>query len=132
MSSKIERIQTNSAPAPAGHYSQAVVHGGLVFVAGQLPIVPETGEKLTGPIEEQTRQVLKNVSAILEASGSSLDRVLKVTVYIPDMELWGSVNKVYAEIFGDHKPARAVVPTRELSGGFLIEVEAIAAVGDRG
>ena len=131
MQPTISKIQTEHAPVPAGHYSQAVVYGGLVFVAGQLPIVPETGEKLTGPIEEQTRQALKNVSAILKASGSSLDRVLKVTVYIPDMALWGSVNKVYAEVLGDHKPARAVVPTRELSGGFQIEVEAIAAAGDQ-
>jgi len=131
MKSTIRKIRTEQAPAPVGHYSQAVVYGGLVFVAGQLPIVPETGEKLTGPIEEQTRQVMKNVAAILEASGSSLDRVLKVTIYIPDMELFGRVNRVYSEFFGDHKPARAVVPSRELLAGFQIEVEAIAAAGDQ-
>ena len=128
MTTTIRKIQTDHAPAPAGHYSQALVHGGLIFVSGQLPIVPETGEKLTGPIEEQTLQVLKNISAILEASGSSLEKVLKVTVYIPDMQLWGRVNEVYAGVFGEHKPARAVVPTRELHSGFQIEVEAIAAL----
>ena len=128
MTANIRKIQTGNAPAPAGHYSQAVVHGYLVFVSGQLPIVPETGEKITGSIEEQTLQTLKNVAAILEASGSSTDRVLKVTIYIPDMDLWGKVNEVYSGFFGDHKPARAVVPTRELLAGFKIEIEAIAAL----
>ena len=128
MTANIRKIQTGNAPAPAGHYSQAVVHGYLVFVSGQLPIVPETGEKITGSIEEQTLQTLKNVAAILEASGSSTDRVLKVTIYIPDMDLWGMVNDVYSGFFGYHKPARAVVPTRELLAGFKIEIEAIAAL----
>ena len=128
MTAGIRKIQTENAPVPAGHYSQAVVHGGLVYVAGQLPIVPGTGEKLTGPIEEQTEQVLMNVAATLEASGSSMDKVLKVTIYIPDMELWGRLNEVYSRFFGDHKPARAVVPTRELHGGFKIEIEAVAAL----
>jgi 2-iminobutanoate/2-iminopropanoate deaminase len=120
-------IQTDRAPAPAGHYSQAVVHNGTVYIAGQLPIDPETGEKCLGSIEEQTEQVLKNVTAILEAAGSGLDRVLKVTIYVSDISLWGGVNAVYAKFFGDHRPARVVVPTRELHHGFLIEVEAIAA-----
>ena len=128
MTTEIKKISTDKAPTPAGHYSQAVVYGGLVFVAGQLPIVPETKEKLTGAIEDQTLQTLKNLRAILEESGSSIDKVLKVTIYIPDMEMWGRVNVVYAEFFGDHKPARAVVPTRELSGGVDIEIEAIAAL----
>ncbi len=120
-------IQTDRAPAPAGHYSQAVVHNGTVYIAGQLPIDPETGEKCLGSIEEQTEQVLKNVTAILDAAGSGLDRVLKVTIYVSDISLWGGVNAVYAKFFGDHRPARVVVPTRELHHGFLIEVEAIAA-----
>lgn len=123
-------VHTPSAPSPAGHYSQAVVHNGTVYVSGQLPIDPETGEKRLGPIEEQTEQVLKNLAAILEAAGSGLDRVLKVTIYVSDISLWGGVNTVYAGFFGDHKPARAVVPTRELHHGFLIEVEAIAALAE--
>lgn len=126
----MKKIQTDKAPIPAGHYSQAVVHGGLVFISGQLPVDPLTGEKNTGSIEEQTRQVLKNLSAILDASGSSIDQVLKVTVYISDISLWGKVNEIYAEVFGDHRPARAVVPTPELHFGFKIEVEAIAALKD--
>ncbi|MCK5465623.1 MAG: RidA family protein, partial [Bacteroidales bacterium] len=79
-------------------------------------------------IEEQTRMVLQNLSAILDASGSSLKEVLKVTVYISDISLWGKVNEVYAEVFGDHRPARAIVPTRDLHFGFKIEVDAVAAI----
>ena len=121
-------IETDNAPLPGGHYSQAIVHNGLVYVSGQLPIDPKTGEKQTGSIEEQTSLVLQNLSAILEASGSSLSQVLKVTVYISDISLWGKVNEVYAEIFGDHRPARAIVPTRDLHFGFKLEVDAVAAV----
>ena len=79
-------ISTQNAPKPAGHYSQAIVHNGLVYVSGQLPIDPKTGEKMLGPIEEQTAQVLRNVQAILEAAGSKIEQVLKVTIYIPDMK----------------------------------------------
>ena len=122
-------VSTPNAPKPAGHYSQAVVHNGLVFVSGQLPIDPVSGEKILGSIEMQTEQVLQNVKAILEAAGSGPDRILKVTIYISDIELWGKVNAVYAEFFGEYRPARAVVPTRELHYGFQIEMEAIAAVG---
>ena len=121
-------ISTPNAPEPAGHYAQAIVHDGLVFVSGQLPIDPRTGEKRIGTIEEQTEQALANVAAILCAAGSDLDRVLKVTVYIADISLWGRVNAVYARAFGEHRPARAVVPTRDLHYGFQIEVEAIAYV----
>ena len=125
----MKKIQTEKAPLPGGHYSQAVVHNGLVYISGQLPVDPLTGEKITGSIEDQTDQVLKNLSAILDASGSSLDRVLKVTVYISDISLWGKVNEIYSRAFGDHRPARAIVPTRELHFGFQIEMEAIAVVG---
>jgi 2-iminobutanoate/2-iminopropanoate deaminase len=124
----MKSTQTDKAPLPGGHYSQAIVHNGLVYVSGQVPIDPPTGEKQTGSIEAQTRLVLQNLSAILEASDSSLNRVLKVTVYISDISLWGPVNEVYAEIFGDHRPARAIVPTRDLHYGFKIEVDAIAAI----
>lgn len=121
-------ILTPDAPQPAGHYSQAVVHNGLVFVAGQLAIEPHTGERKTGSIEEQTEQALKNVAAILQAAGSDLTKVLKTTVYISDIELWGQVNAVYAQFFGEHRPARAVIPVGNLHHGFLIEIEAIAAL----
>ncbi|MGB9594032.1 MAG: RidA family protein [Anaerolineae bacterium] len=121
-------ITTPDAPMPAGHYAQAIVHDGLVFVSGQLPIDPRTGHKRVGSIEEQTEQALRNVEAILRASGSSLNKVLKTTVYVSDIALWDRVNAVYARFFGDHRPARAVVPTRELHFGFQVEIEAIAAL----
>ena len=123
-------VSTPDAPAPAGHYSQGIMHDGVVYVAGQLPIDPQTGKRCTGDIEEQAEQALENVAAILEAAGSGLDRVLKTTVYVSDITLWDRVNAVYAHAFGDHRPARAVVPTRDLHYGFLIEIEAVAAVGE--
>src|SRR5689334_782455 len=121
----LRTIHTPDAPKPAGHYSQAVVHGDTVYVAGQLPIDPATGAKVLGTVEEQTEQTLRNVAAILKAAGSSLDHVIKVTVYISDIALWDPVNAVYAKFFGGHRPARAVVPTKELHHGFLIEIEAV-------
>jgi len=125
---EIKSILTPNAPAPGGHYSQAVVHNGLVYVSGQLPIDPRTGEKKLGSIEEQTEQTLNNVRAILRAAGSDLNRALKMTVYISDISLWGKVNEVYARIMGDHRPARAVVPVKDLHHGFQIEIEAIAGL----
>jgi len=124
----MEFIHTPDAPDPGGHYSQAVVHGDLVFVAGMLPVAPGTGEKVLGSVEEQTEQVLKNIAAVVEAAGSSVEQILKTTVYVSDIALWGRINEVYAAFFGDHRPARAVVPTKELHFGFLVEIDAIAAL----
>lgn len=126
----MQAIFTPKAPKPAGHYSQAIVHHGIVYVAGQLAIDPQTGEKRLGSIEEQTEQTLNNVREILRAAGSDLNRVLKMTIYIADINLWGQVNEVYARLLGEHKPARAIVPTKELHHGFLIEIEAMAATGE--
>ena len=125
---EIKSVLTPNAPQPGGHYSQALVHNGLVYVAGQLPIDPATGERKLGSIEEQAEQVLSNISAILQAAGSDMSRVLKMTVYISDIELWGKVNEVCACAFGEHRPARAIVPVNELHYGFKIEIEAIAAI----
>ena len=127
---EIRSVLTSGAPTPAGHYSQAIVHNGLVYVAGQLPIDPASGEKKLGPIEEQAEQVLANIRAILQAAGSDLSRVLKMTVYISDISLWGKVNEVYTRKLGDHRPARAIVPVNELHYGFQIEIEAIAALNE--
>ena len=126
----MKSISTDNAAAPAGHYSQGVVHGGLIFVSGQLAIDPATGERRLGSVEEQTEQALKNVAAIVEAAGGRRDTVLKTTIYVSDVELWPRVNETYARFFGDHKPARAVVPTRDLHFGFQVEIEAIAAAGE--
>jgi len=122
-------ISTPDAPAPAGHYSQAVVKNGFVFVAGQLAIDPKTGETISGSVGEQTVQCFRNTEAILRSAGSSLAEVVSVTIYISDVSLWGEVNDEYARIFGDHRPARAIVPTRDLHYGLKIEISVIAAVG---
>jgi 2-iminobutanoate/2-iminopropanoate deaminase len=124
----MHHIETDAAPRPGGHYSQGVVHNGTVYVSGQLPIDPRTGERRLDSIESQTRQALANVAAVLDAAGARLADVLKVTVYISDIELWDRVNRVYAEFFGDHRPARCVVSTRELHFGFQVEIEAVAAL----
>lgn len=125
---EIKPILTSAAPAPGGHYAQAVVHNGLAYFAGQLPVVPGSpGVKPEG-IEAQTLQVLHNIDAVLQACHSSRDRILRTTVYISDITLWGQVNAVYADFFGSHKPARTVVPVPALHYGYLIEMDAIAAV----
>ena len=120
-------VSTDKAPAPAGHYSQGVVHGGVVYVSGMLPVDPATGEKRLGDIEAQAELALANMEAVLLAAGSSRERVLSVTVYVSDIALWSRVNAVYAAFFGEHRPARAVVPTRELHFGFQVEIAAVAA-----
>ncbi|HKP85172.1 MAG TPA: Rid family detoxifying hydrolase [Blastocatellia bacterium] len=124
---EIRPILTPDAPRPGGHYSQAIVYNGIVYISGQLPIDPQTGEKQLGSIEAQTEQTLKNVAEILKASDSDLSRVLKMTIYISDMSLWEAVNSVYARMLGEHRPARAIVPVKDLHYGFKIEIEAIAA-----
>ncbi|HEX6090257.1 MAG TPA: RidA family protein [Gemmatimonadales bacterium] len=127
----IRTVSTREAPEPAGHYSQAVVEGGFVFVAGQLPIDPATGAIAGGPddIAAQTRQVLRNVDAILRAAGSGLERLVSVTVFVTSRSQWKAVDQAYAEMLGAHRPARAVIPVPELRPGCLIEVQAIASAG---
>lgn len=127
---EIKTISTPDAPAPGGHYSQAIVHNGLVYVSGQIPIDARTGEKQLGPIAAQTELVLRNTGEILRAAGSDLSRVLKMTLYVADISLWPQVNEVFAAVMGAHRPARAVVPVPELHYGFLIEIETIAALAD--
>ena len=124
----MKKIKLPNAPEPKGHYSPAVVHNGLIFVSGQLPMNLETLEIENGAIEAQTELALLNVEAILHAAGSGLQNVLQMTIYISDIELWGKVNEVYARILGEHKPARAIVPVKELHFGTKIEIQAIAAV----
>ena len=121
-------IFTENAPKPAGHYSQAIVHNDTVYVCGQLPINPKTGEKITGPIEEQAEQALNNIAGILHATRSDLNHVLKTTVYLADMSLWERMNAVYARVFGEHRPARTIAPAPNLHFGFQVEIDAIAAV----
>ncbi|MBN1642376.1 MAG: RidA family protein [Anaerolineae bacterium] len=124
----MDEIQTAAAPTPAGHYAQALVHGGLVYVSGQLPISPDGRDLAHATVEEQTECALANIAAILDAAGSRLDHVLKTTVYVADIALWDRVNAAYARVFGAHRPARAVVPARGLHHGYVVEIDAIAAL----
>lgn len=126
MSGDIERIFTRAAPEPAGHYSQGTAWQDLVFVSGQLP-VPTDGTHAGGEdFEAQARRALENVLAIVSEAGSGPHSVLRVTAYVVGVENWPTFDRVYAAIFGDAKPARAVVPVPELHHGYLVEVEAIA------
>ena len=124
----MREIQTADAPRPAGHYAQAIEHQGVVYVSGQLPVDPRSKARPISSIEEQTEQALANVAEILNAAGSGKDRVLKVTVYISDIALWDRVNRVYARFFGKHRPARAIVPVRELHFGYQVEIDAVATL----
>jgi len=127
----LKAISTPAAPAARGHYSQAIVHGGLVYVAGQLPIVPGDPERKLVDFEAQARQVIANVIAILEAAGGSAGGILRATVYIADVAHWPVFNRVYAEMLGEHRPARTVVPVAQLHYGYLVEMDAIAALNPR-
>lgn len=124
----IKRIQPTNLPEPKGHYSPAIEHNGLIFVSGQLPIDNATGRVETGAIEAQAELALQNVEAILKAANSDLNHVLQMTIYISDMEDWSRVNDVYKKILGEHKPARAIVPVKDLHFGTKIEIQAMAAV----
>jgi len=121
-------IQTPDAPKAIGPYSQGIVANGFVFCSGQIPLVPETGEILLGSVEDQTRQVLKNLKAILEAAGSSTDRVVKCIVFLQDMNDFQAMNKVYGEFFKPPFPARAAVQVARLPRDVKVEIEAIAVV----
>jgi 2-iminobutanoate/2-iminopropanoate deaminase len=124
----VKSISTLGAPTARGHYSQAVVHGGVVYVAGQLPIVPGDPEKQLASFEAQARRVIDNVLAILDEAGSGAELILKATVYITDVSHWPAFNAIYAERLGAHKPARTVVPVAALHYGYLVEMDAIAAL----
>lgn len=123
----IESIAADDAPAPAGHYAQATVFNDLVFVAGQLPVLPDRSHQAGAPFEAQARQALANLLAVVRAAGSAPERVLKVNVYIVGIAHWPAFDRVYAEMFGDARPARAVIPVPELHHGYLVEVDAVAA-----
>lgn len=123
-------IATSDAPAAAGHYSQAVVANGFVFVAGQLPFTAGSEKVMPSGIEAQTRQVITNLRAILLAAGSGLHDVVATNVYVSDIALWPQVDTVYAEMFGNCRPARTVVPCAGLHYGALIELSATAAIGN--
>jgi len=123
-------IETKDAPQAIGPYSQAVRASGFVFASGQIPIDPQTGEFVSGGVAEQTAQVLKNLSALLEAAGTGLDRVVKTTVFLADMNDFAAMNEVYAKFFAEHPPARATVEAARLPRDARVEIEAIALAGN--
>ncbi len=128
----IERIGTAAAPTPAGHYSQGTAWRDLIFISGQLPKRPDGDPRSNASFEDQARLALANLLAIASAGGGSADTVLRVTAYIVGIENWSAFNRVFAELFGDARPARAVVPVPELHHGYLVEVDGIAVRANRG
>lgn len=124
----MKAVATEKAPKAAGPYSQAVVHDGLVYVSGQIPVDPATGSIPEG-MAAQAEQALRNLSAVLEAAGSGADKALKVTVFISDMSQFAAVNEVYAKFFTEPYPARTCVESPHLPKGVMIEIDAIGIVG---
>lgn len=123
-------VHTDRAPAAIGPYSQAIVHGGVVYASGQIALPAAGGTLLGDDAATQARQALTNLRAVLEEAGSGLDRVMKATVYLVDMADFPHVNAVYAEFMGDWRPARATVAVAALPAGARVEIDAIAAVSD--
>jgi 2-iminobutanoate/2-iminopropanoate deaminase len=122
-------VKTEDAPGAIGPYSQAVVAGGLVYVSGQIPLDPATGQFVEGGVREQTGQVLRNLSRVLEAAGSSLGRVVKTTVYLADMGEFAEMNEVYAGFFAEDPPARSTVQAARLPRDARVEIDAVALAG---
>jgi 2-iminobutanoate/2-iminopropanoate deaminase len=123
-------IKTGEAPQAIGPYSQAVVAGGLVFASGQIPLDPSTGEFVAGGIAEQTEQVLRNLSKVLEAAGTSLARVVKTTVFLADMNDFAAMNEVYGRHFSEEPPARSTVQAARLPRDARVEIDVIALAGE--
>jgi 2-iminobutanoate/2-iminopropanoate deaminase len=121
-----EIVQTDSAPKAIGPYEQAIKASGILYTAGQIPIDPKTGNFVEGGITDQTRQVLENLKAVLEAGGSSLDRVVKATVFLKNMTDFAAMNEVYGQYLGSARPARSTVAVAELPRGALIEIDFVA------
>ena len=121
-------VSTDNAPKAIGPYEQGIKVGDFVYVSGQIPLDPKTGNLVTGGITEQTHQVMKNLRAILEAGGSSLDRVIKATVFLKNIADFATMNEVYAEYLGHAKPARSTVAVADLPRGALVEIDFIATV----
>ncbi len=123
----MKEVKTDRAPAAIGPYSQAIIAGNMVFTSGQIPVNPETGE-IPESVEAQARQVFENIKNLLDASGTSIDNVIKTTVFIKNMEDFSAINKIYEDYFTQPYPARSCVEVAKLPKGVLIEVEAIAVI----
>ncbi len=123
-----ETISTDKAPKAIGPYEQAIKIGDFIYTAGQIPIDPKTGDIIAGAIAEQTRQVLENLKAVLEAAGSSLDKAIKATVFLKNLGDFAALNEVYGEYLGKAKPARSTVAVADLPRGALVEIDLVATV----
>lgn len=124
----MEVVFTSKAPAAVGPYSQAIKEGNVLYCSGQIPLVPETGKLVEGDIKAQAKQSLENVKAVLAEADATFSNVVKTTVFIVDMADFGDVNEVYAEYFGDHKPARSCVAVKELPKGAKVEIEVLVVL----
>jgi 2-iminobutanoate/2-iminopropanoate deaminase len=129
MTPTLRPIATPGAPAAIGPYSQAIVAGGLVFTAGQVALDPKTMELVAGDVKAQTERVFANLTAVLQAAGTGLDRVVKATVFLADMADFAAMNEVYAKAFGDHRPARSTVAVKTLPKTAKVEIDLVAVVG---
>jgi len=125
----IKFIKTENAPAAVGPYSQGVMGGNVLFISGQLPADPKGGEPIAGDIKKAARQSLENMKAIVEEAGGSIHNICKVNVFVRDISKFSDVNEVYADFFGDHKPARSLVEVSGMPKNAEIEIEAIAVIG---
>lgn len=123
----MEQISTNQAPAAIGPYSQAIKVGNFLYTSGQIPLTPE-GELVTGDIVTQTHQVFANLKAVLAAANATLDHVVKVTVFVKDMNDFGTINEIYGQYFGEHRPARSLVEVARLPKDVSLEIELVAAL----
>lgn len=127
----MQQIRTSAAPEAIGPYSQAIVHGGLLYTAGQIPLDPGSGQMIEGSVTAQAEQVLRNLDAVLDAAGASRASVIKTTVFLRDLNDFVAVNEVYAAFFGDHRPARSTVQVARLPRDAAVEIELVAAIHQR-
>ena len=127
----MQYVRTDDSFRNPGHYSPGIIHNGLLYVSGQLSVDPNSGRRAEGGIVAETRQALANMERVLKAAGASRNDVILCRVYTPDVALWDSINKEYASFFGEHRPARVVVPTSTLHHECLVEIEAVAVVSEK-
>ena len=124
----MKKISLNYNSKNPGHYSPGIIHNGLLYISGQLPLNPETRKKAEGGLAAETKQALSNLNDVLKAAGTGRDSVISCKIYVSDINYWDEINEIYRDFFGDHKPARIVVPTGPLHFGCMLEIEAVAAV----
>lgn len=126
----IKKIETKYSVRDGGHYTPGIIYNGILYISGQLSINPETGKIPEGGIKEEAKQALKNLEMVINEAGTTKNNVIQCRVYLPDVAYWKDFNEVYSIFFGEHKPARVVVPSNNLYNGCLVEIEAIVAINN--